>query len=93
MVYQLSYELRNTEKDYTSFYNFLEREMGQSALHVLRDSWWIHIDSPAELKTLCDNVRAHMGEKDIFFLSELHKDQVNGWMPSSHWKWLNEHQD
>lgn len=93
MVYQLSYELRNTERDYTSFYNFLEREMGESALHVLRDSWWIYISSPSELADLCDGIRSHMGDRDIFFLSELHKDQVNGWMPSSHWKWLNEHLD
>lgn len=39
MIYQLSYELKTPEKDYTSLYTFLEKVLG--GIHVLRDTWWI----------------------------------------------------
>lgn len=93
MIYQLTYELKSPERDYSSFYTFLEKEVGDSAIHVLRDSWWIYLGQEKPVEELCDTIRPLLGEKDIFYLSILHKDSVNGWMPSSHWKWFNEHKD
>lgn len=91
MVYQLTYELKSPERDYSSLYNFLEKEAGNSSIHVLRDSWWIYSEKEETVENLCDRIRPHLGDKDIFYLSELRKDAINGWMPSSHWKWYNEH--
>lgn len=93
MVYQLTYELKSQERDYSSFYAFLEKEVGDSSIHVLRDSWWIYTAQAIPLDTLCDSIRSHLGEKDIFYLSEFRKEALNGWMPSSHWKWYNEHKE
>lgn len=91
MVYQLAYELKSPERDYTLFYNFLEKKVGDSSIHVLRDSWWIYVENEIAIDVLCDRIRPYLGEKDIFYVSELHKETINGWMPSSHWKWYNEH--
>lgn len=91
MVYQLTYELRSPDWDYSSLYSFLEKDAGDSAIHVLRDSWWIYISKPVSICELRDRIRAFMGEKDIFYISELLKESVDGWMPSSHWKWYSEH--
>lgn len=93
MVYQLTYELKSSEHDYSSFYSYLEKEVGESAIHVLRDSWWIFTPQEVSIDSLCDGIREHLGDKDIFYLSELRKEAVNGWMPSSHWKWYNDHKE
>lgn len=94
MVYQLTYELKSQDYDYSSFFSYLEKEIGESAIHVLRDSWWIYIsNNEISVEELCNNIRSHLGDKDIFYLSELQKESVNGWMPSSHWKWYNEHKE
>ncbi len=91
MVFQLTYELKTLDRDYTPFYNFLEKDAGDSAIHVLRDSWWIHSSGSVTIADMCEKIREHLGDTDIFYLSELQQGSINGWMPSSHWKWYNDH--
>ena len=91
MVYIISYELRTPDKDYTGLYSFLEKEMGDSAVHVLRDTWWIELnDVEPNLAQLCDRIRSFMGEKDVFFIMDITNQHTNGWLASSSWKWLQE---
>ena len=90
MIYQLSYELRTPGKDYTFLYAFLEKEVEGNAIHVLRDTWWIKYNGDKNVSELCEAIKKEMGEKDIFFLSEISGKEINGWMASSNWKWLNE---
>lgn len=90
MVYQVSYELRTQDKDYTGLYSFLEKDLGTSAIHVLRDTWWIDF-SGKNINDVCDDIRKHLGESDIFYLSQLNMQDINGWMPSTTWNWLKEH--
>ena len=90
MVYQVSYELRTQDKDYTELYDFLEKELGICAIHVLRDTWWVDIRDKG-INDICDKIRSHMGENDVFFVSLVSKDSTNGWLASSSWKWFNEH--
>lgn len=90
MIYQLSYELKTPDKDYTALYSFLEKEVGGSAIHVLRDTWWIKYNESQNINDLCDLIKGKMGENDVFFLSALSVNDMNGWLPSSNWKWLNE---
>lgn len=49
MVYQLSYELKTPDKDYGPLYSYLENDLGTSAKHVLRDSWWIAVDQELDV--------------------------------------------
>lgn len=90
MIYQLTYELRDSEKDYTDFFTYLEKELGDDALHILRDAWWFSLDK-ADLDGMSDDIKKHMGDKDIFYLASITPGQINGWMPKSVWKWYNEH--
>lgn len=87
MIYQLSYELKTPEKDYTSLYTFLEKVLG--GIHVLRDTWWIKYEGEKSLDELCESIRKEMGENDVFFLSIITPDKINGWMASSNWAWLS----
>lgn len=90
MIYQLSYELKTPDKDYTGLYLFLEKEMGGVSIHVLRDTWWIKYDEEQDINSLCDKIKEQMGENDVFYLAVLSANDINGWLPSSNWKWLKE---
>lgn len=90
MILQLSYELKTVEKDYSKLYSFLEKELATSSIHVLRDTWWVKYDGTKSISEICDMIKEKMGENDVFFLSMLDKNEINGWMASSNWKWLNE---
>lgn len=90
MIYQLSYELKTPNKDYISLYNYLEKGLEGNAIHVLRDTWWIKYNGNKTVNELCEEIRKELGEKDIFFLSEIISDKIDGWMASSNWKWIND---
>lgn len=92
MIYQLTYELRTAEMDYSDFFSYLEQGLGGVALHVLRDAWWLSIDT-SDINQLCDNIRTRLGEKDVFFIAQVPSGQINGWMPHTSWKWYQEHND
>lgn len=92
MIYQLTYELRTAEKDYSDFYSYLEKELGGSALHVLRDAWWIALNE-CDIESLCNDIRNRLGEKDVFFIALVPSGQINGWMAQTSWKWYQEHKE
>lgn len=93
MICLITYELRTPDMDYTPLYNHIEKETGESAIRVLRDSWWVSIDKQIEIIDLVTDVRRFMGDKDVLFITQIKKNEYNGWLPSSSWDWLQGHQD
>lgn len=93
MVYQLLYELKTPDMDYSPLFSYLEHDMGTSAKHVLRDCWWIAVDDAINVDEACDKIRGFMGDKDNIYLCQLPNSDINGWMPSSIWKWFSENKD
>lgn len=91
MIYSLSYELKSTDKDYTPLFSFIEHEIGQGGVHVLRDTWWIYSDEELNVDSVCENIRKYIAEKDHFFFAKLPEKEINGWLPSSSWATFNEH--
>lgn len=90
MIYQLSYELKTQEHDYTSLFNYLEHEIGVEAKHVLRDTWWISTNEAFDVTRKSEEIRSRMGEKDILFFCKLSDSEIDGWLPPSIWKWYTE---
>jgi hypothetical protein len=90
MVCLVTYELKTPDWDYTPLYSYLENQMGKSAIHVLRDSWWVDVENNKDISSLADTIRNLMGEKDIFFIVDISKKPINGWLPSTSWTWLQE---
>jgi len=90
MIYILSYQLQTPDKDYAPLYKYIEHSIGDSAIHVLRDSWWIGTKQEINVNEVADQVREYMGEKDSVFIARLSTDvPINGWLPSSHWAWFS----
>jgi hypothetical protein len=90
MIYQISYELRTQDKDYSSLFSYIEHNVGKESKHVLRDVWWFSADSEIEVDKICDILHELMGEKDIFYVSKVPEQKVNGWLPSQHWEWYTQ---
>jgi hypothetical protein len=86
MIYQLSYELRSQDMDYSPFYSFLEN-LGNGSFHVLRDTWWIYYDTEVDVDKICDEIHAKLGKNDIFVLTPLDENCTNGWLATSAWSW------
>lgn len=85
MVYILAYELKSSDKDYSSLFNYLEQDLGSECIHVLRDCWWFASNEELDIKNISDDIRKRIGEKDHFFFTKLSDSAINGWLPSSSW--------
>jgi hypothetical protein len=85
MIYQLTYELITPDKDYTPLYQLLEKGIGHSSIHVLRDTWWFN--SNEKTNDLCDKIKSKLGDGDTFVLTELSSENTNGWLSSKSWEW------
>ncbi len=90
MIYQLSYELRTPDYDYTSLYNYLETHFGDNVKHVLRDTWWLASSSSLDLVAIVHEMRDKIGANDGFYVSLLDTNEINGWLPSTLWQWFND---
>lgn len=91
MVYSLSYELKSTEMDYTPLFTFLEHEIGEGGVHVLRDTWWICSQEDLDISNVCEEIRKRIAEKDHFFFVKISSKDINGWLPSTSWQWFGDH--
>ena len=92
MVYIVSYQLQTPDKDYSPLYKYVEHSIGDSAVHVLRDSWWIGTEKSIDVNEVANKIREYMGEHDSVFIAKLSTDTpINGWLPSTHWTWFNLH--
>ena len=91
MIYILSYQLQTPDKDYAPLYKYIENSIGTSAVHVLRDSWWVASDHNLDVDEECEKVRKYLGEKDGVYMAELQVNaKINGWLPSNFWDWYRD---
>lgn len=95
MVYQLTYELKTPDRDYSILYEFLEQGLGNGvhAKHVLRDCWWFSTSQVLNVDEVCENIRKRMGELDNLYMSRIPDSDINGWLPSSIWKWYEDNKN
>lgn len=89
MVYQLIYELKTADFDYSKFYSFIERDLGKSAIRVFRDAWWFESDEK-DLDLFCNKIREQLGELDVFYVSLIPDGDIDGWLAQTSWNWYKE---
>ena len=93
MVYIVNYELRTADKDYTSLYNFLEHDFGRGSVHVLRDTWWVDLPDNQDVSSLADQIKSHLGEKDVFYIAKVFSGTIDGWLGRSTWDFYRDNRD
>ncbi len=91
MIYSISYELKSQDKDYNPLYSFFENELGDSSIHVLRDTWWIHTVEEQKIENICSKVKEYILEGDVFYVIEIHEVNINGWLAAPVWNWYKIH--
>lgn len=91
MVYQLSYDLRSADKDYSDLFSFLEKGLGDGGINVLKDTWWIRFSSQPNLSAVVNDVKCYMDKTDIFCISKISDGDYNGWMPQKSWEWIKDY--
>lgn len=91
MIYQLTYDLRSSEKNYSELYDYLEKELAAKSIHVLPTAWWFFIedrqDKDFKLDEVSDTIKALMDKNDVFYISAIHEGEINGYMGSPAWNW------
>lgn len=93
MIYQITYELKDSDKDYSALYALLEKGIGSEGVHVLRDSWWIASDRELNVDEECERIHMQLSEQDHVYMSKFADSHVNGWLPSSLWQWYRDHKE
>lgn len=90
MIYQLTYELRSADKDYSDFFEYLEKNIDAETLHILKDTWWMAADK-INIDELCKKIKGFLNDDDVFFVTIISDTDTNGWMANNTWKWFREH--
>ncbi|MFA6459449.1 MAG: hypothetical protein WCV79_03605 [Candidatus Paceibacterota bacterium] len=86
MILLISYNLNNTGKDYSSFYNTIKSA----------DSWWHYIKSIWMIKTTLgvdewnERLHAQMAPGDHLLIVDVTNQNRNGWLPKDAWKWIKD---
>lgn len=88
MVIQLTYELKDTERDYSDLYSYIE-SLGET-MHFLKNAWWIDLKQNYE-DAILDELKKRMGSEDLFQIVNVTDQYTNGWLAKSSWDWMKEH--
>lgn len=87
MLYLISYDLKNSTKDYSSLYEAI-KSYGQWWHYM--DSTWI-VSTQSQIETVVQSIRSQIEEADNLFVVEISGCRRNGWLPKKAWDWLRAH--
>jgi hypothetical protein len=82
----VTFSLRNTSRDYSSFFVALRGNAIQ---------WWHFIEQTCvvttfdEVATLANKLRPHIEATDSLLVAKLAPEMCDGWLPREAWEWLN----
>lgn len=89
MLYLISYDLKQPDKDYESLYNAI-KSVGISWWHFL-ESVWI-VNTQKSVQEVSTTVRQNMDTNDHLLVVDISNQQYNGWLPSKAWDWIRANQ-
>lgn len=79
MVYLVSYDLNEPDKDYKRLIDAISRY--GNPCHVLKSQWLIQFDKSA--KQLCDELTAFVDESDELFVCEVNQNRFGKFKPET----------
>lgn len=86
MVFLITYDLKHTEKDYTSLYNEI-KESGTDSFHPLESVWFLKTE--ITINELTGNLRQVMEDDDMLFVVNITEQEMQGWLPRPAWEWID----
>ena len=88
MVFQITYELKDSDKNYSELFTAVEN-LG-SAIHFLRDSWWVEVETAMKAGDILSLLKPYMGENDLIHIVDITNKSTNGWLARTSWDWLKQ---
>lgn len=85
-LYNVTYELKNSEQDYTDFFNALKGE--SSYIQCLKTSWFVK--SEKERTDLYNHLKSCLNDSDLLLVSETKLELLSGWLPRDSVTWLQQ---
>lgn len=88
MLHLITYDLKNKDKNYEALYEQI-KQCGSYWWHYL-DSVWI-IQSDKTISECHNLIKSQMDDNDRLFIVEITNQKYQGWLPSTAWEWLKDH--
>ena len=85
MLLLITYDLRSSDKDYTSLYDGIKKNCAK---------WWHYMDSVWIIKTentpdgIVDFLKDKIDKDDRLFVVDITQQKRQGWLPSKAWEWI-----
>lgn len=86
MVIQLTYELKDAERDYSDLYSYIE-SLGDT-MHFLKDAWWIDLPEEKWSDSILRDIKKYLSPDDLFQVVKITDQYTNGWLATSAWEWM-----
>ena len=88
MIYLVTYDLKQPDKDYEPLYEAIKK-CGSSWWHYLESTWIVSTDISVDECVKC--IRQTMDENDYLLVVEITQQHRQGWLPSKAWDWIKQH--
>jgi hypothetical protein len=85
MLVQISYDLRDHERDYDDLFEQIKRQ----------GRWWHHLKSTWIIETeqstrqIVDGLEQYLSRGDRLLVAEINR--IDGMLPENAWRWLEKH--
>ena len=87
MLVLITYDLKSSEKDYSSLYEAI-RNCGSKWWHYMESVWLVRTElSPNEC---FERLRENFCTEDCCFVVDITQQNRQGWLPSKAWDWIKE---
>lgn len=88
MLYLVTYDLKNKEKDYNNLYESI-KNAGVSWWHYFESVWLIQTNS--SIAECFNKIHSTMDDDDLLFIVEVTRQLRQGWLPQKAWDWIKQH--
>lgn len=87
MIYLISYDLNEPNKDYKALYEEIKTAPGWA--HIMESVWLISTSKTIEHWS--DKLREVMDDNDQVFVVDITGQARQGWLKTTHWEWIKKY--
>ena len=87
MLYNIIYELKNAERDYSTFFSALKTF--STSNQCMKNSWFVKTNKNKQ--EIYDNLKQHLDTSDLLLITQTSLTNLSGWLPIDSVNWLQEH--
>ena len=90
MLLLITYDLRSSDKDYTSLYEGIKKNCSKW-WHYMESVWIVKTDNTPD--SIVDMLKDKIDKDDRLFVVDITQQKRQGWLPSKAWEWIKANDD